>query len=91
MTILTFEDAMDAHRNASVQERQDLLMADYRQTPENALVTDFATTRGNGVSGGFALHTAVTPDKGELYPIGVHAAVGGKTISQRPAIYCAPQ
>ena len=90
MTKITFEQALEAFRGASVKDRQDPLIADYRENPENAMVTDFATTRNNGVASEFSLHTAVTPDKGRVYPIGVHHAVGGESDFATPGdLLCA--
>ena len=90
MKAITFNDALKAHQDAKVADRQDLLMADYKKNPEKALVTDFATTRWNGVSAACALHTAVTPDKGAAYPIGVHTAVGGESDFATPGdLLCA--
>ncbi len=90
MNMVTFADAMKARQDVKIADRQDPLMADYRVNPENAAVTDSATTRRNGVSASSALHTAVTPDKGGTYPIGVHTAVGGESDFATPGdLLCA--
>ncbi len=90
MTTITFEEALAAFHNAKMKERQDPLMADYRANPENAAITDFATTRQNDVAPNIALHTAVRPDKGKIYPIGVHRAVGGESDFATPGdLLCA--
>ena len=90
MTMISFNDALNAFKDERIADRQNPLMADYAVNPENAKVTDFATTRRNGVTAAHALHTAVTPDKGSAYPIGVHKAVGGESDFATPGdLLCA--
>lgn len=61
----------------SVYEAQATLRAQYKETPELAMVTDQALTCGLDLSDPF--HSLVTPmhGGGVTVPFGVHSAVGG--------------
>ena len=62
--------------NNSVFEAQSSLRARYRNNPEQAMVTDQATTCGIDPSDPF--HSRVRLNRGEApVPFGVHEAVGG--------------
>ncbi|WP_372828102.1 OsmC family protein [Polaromonas sp.] len=64
-------------KKISVYEAQVALRAQYKETPELAMVTDYAMTGGIDPSDPF--HAQVTPmdGGGVSVPIGVHRAVGG--------------
>lgn len=62
----------------SLQEAQAILRAQYKASPDLAMVTDRASTRsGTQVTDPF--HSLVIPKGGDntAWPVGVHSAVGG--------------
>lgn len=66
-----------ADEGSVVRSAQAPLRESYRRNPDEALVTDRATTVGGG--SGDPFHGAVSPGRGhgEEWPYGVHRAVGG--------------
>ena len=76
--------------SAIVYNAQKPLRAEYKQTPESAMVTDHARTSGQDASDPF--HSQVEPMDGcgVVIPVGVHAAVGGTHEAPTPGdLLCA--
>jgi len=76
--------------SAIVYNAQKPLRAEYKQTPESAMVTDHARTSGQDASDPF--HSRVEPMDGcgVVIPVGVHAAVGGTHEAPTPGdLLCA--
>ena len=67
-------------RKVSVREIQEPLRAQYKSSPQSALVTDHARTAGEDSSDPFHSIVEPMPGCGERLPVGVHRAVGGVTF-----------
>lgn len=76
--------------NAIVHNAQKPLKAEYRLTPESAMVTDHAKTNGRDAADPFHSHVEPMDGCGVVIPVGVHAAVGGAHDAPTPGdLLCA--
>lgn len=82
---------MELHKAESVKQRQNPLQNHYKETPEDAKITDLAITTGNNLDDPW--HGHIKPgsvDHGVEWEFGVHRAVGGYHDAPNPGdILCA--
>ena len=74
-----------------VRARQDPLCKRYKETPEEAVITDRARTTGGVDTDPFHGHVVVgNKEHGAVLPFGIHRAVGGYSDAPNPGdILCA--
>jgi hypothetical protein len=74
---------------ASVRKNQAPLRTQYQSSAQAAQISDHARTAGIDPDDPFHSSVEPMPGSGVSIPVGVHRAVGGCTMAQHLAIFCA--
>ncbi|PCI75621.1 MAG: osmotically inducible protein OsmC [SAR86 cluster bacterium] len=92
LSMQEFEVAVAVAANENMKDRQEPLMASYKENVETAKIVDMAKTTSTRIPASTALYSEVTPgyNSPQSYAVGVHSAVGGLSDYATPGdLLCA--